>query len=119
MSTHREGLYKYADAIGILSRGLTPKEVKQLDRYAWARLGGGPREYSPFATWRKRQRKAAALQAKHAAWDAEYLARACMCHGQYVKLQAWMEEIRAAGCRTLQEAYELGFKALMAPKEGA
>jgi hypothetical protein len=25
----------------------------------------------------------------------------------------------AAGCRTLQEAYELGFKALMAPREGA
>lgn len=92
-----KNLYLYADAIGLLARELDKRQLTRLDRYAWARLGGGPREYSPFKTWRTHIKKAALAQSRWAFRSVEELAGSMMCAEHLVRLREWHAVVDASG----------------------
>ena len=92
-----KNLYLYADAIGLMARELDEKQLKRLDRYVWTRLGGGPREYSPFKTWRAHIKKAALAQAKWVFRSVEELAGSMMCTAQLERVREWHADVDAAG----------------------
>jgi hypothetical protein len=92
-----KNLYLYADAIGLLARELDKRQLSRLDRYAWARLGGGPREYSPFKTWRTHIKKATLAQSKWVFRGVEELAGSMMCTAQLERVREWHAVVDAAG----------------------